>query len=243
MKTQALEDLFVEELEELYDAEKQIYKGLSVLAKKATDPELTAAFEAHQKQTKTQVHRLEKCFKILGVSAERGKATGVTGLIKQSGELGSRGVFDPAVTDAALLASAQKIEHYEIAAYGCVRTHAGILGYKEVEDLVTESLHEEEETDALLTKIAQSTVNMHAAAAPYAQARTGYRHDVTVPSSERSSDGGLSLGKLALGLAIGGALSVLFAPKSGQDTRNQIRDSFRDMTRDLTKKPEPLVTL
>ena len=248
MRSQALEDLFVEELEELYDAEKQIYKGLSVLAKKATSSDLTDAFKTHQKQTKLQIERLEKSFRILGESARRGKASGVAGLIRQSTELGSSREFDAAVTDAALVSSAQKIEHYEIAAYGCVRTHAGILGYKEVEDLLSASLKEEEETDALLTKIAEASINRNAAAAPFSHARTGYRHDSSGAVGDRPSEGGLSLGKLALGLAIGGALSILFAPKSGEDTRNQIRGSLRDATRDFTNKLQgekqtPLVTL
>ncbi len=248
MRSQALEDLFMEELAELYDAEKQIYKGLSVLAKKATASELTAAFKTHQKQTKAQIERLEKSFAILGEKPNRGKASGVAGLIRQSGVLGASNTFDAAVTDAALISSAQKIEHYEIAAYGCVRTHAGILGYKDVEDLLGESLKEEEEADALLTKIAQASVNLHAAAAPYSHARTGVRHDVNGPVSRPSDGSGLSMGKLALGLAIGGALSVLFAPKSGEETRNQIRGSIRDATKDLAaklggEKPEPLVTL
>ena len=230
MKSQALEDLFLEELQELYDAEKQIYKGLTVMSKAATASELTAAFQAHQKETKQQIQRLEKAFKILGEKPERGDAAGVTGLIRQSKELGAGNGFDVAVSDAALITSAQKIEHYEIAAYGSVREHAGILGYKEIEDLLADSLKEEEEADKLLSHIALA-VNRVAAGAPYSQARTGARHDSVGLLEERnSSDSKLSLGKIALGLAIGGVFSVLFAPKSGQDTRNQIRDSFKDVT-------------
>ncbi len=225
MRSQALEDLFTEELEEIYDAEKQIYKGLGHMAKTATDPELKAGFLSHQKQTKTQIQRLEKSFRVLGEKAHQGKASGVTGLIRQSKELAGNGNFDPAVVDAALIASAQKIEHYEIAAYGCIRTHAGILGYKEVEDLLSESLKEEEATDALLTKIAQGSVNRHAAAAPYSQARTGVRHD-GVQSLEDQGSSGVSVGKIALGLAVGGAISLLLTPKSGKETREAIRDKF-----------------
>ncbi len=248
MRSQALEDLFLEELQELYDAEQQIYKGLSVMAKKATSSDLTDAFKTHQKETKTQIDRLEKSFRILEEKPQRGKASGVAGLIRQSGQLGSGNTFDHAVTDAALISSAQKIEHYEIAAYGCVRTHAGILGYKQVEELLSASLAEEEAADALLTKIAEGSVNLNAAAAPYSSARTGYRHDASGPIGERPDDGSSSLGKLALGLAIGGALSVLFAPRSGEETRNQIRSSIKDATREITnklngEKPAPLVTL
>ncbi len=237
MRSQALEDLFVQELQELYDAEKLIYKGLSVMAKSAADKELTSAFTTHQKQTKQQIQRLETCFKILGEKPTRGDASGVSGLIRQSKVLASKNSFDPAVTDAALISSAQKIEHYEIAAYGCVRAHAGILGYKEIEDLCGETLKEEEETDALLTNIAQSVVNKHAAAAPYSQARTGVRHSGAELFEEYpSSDGKLSLGKIAVGLAIGGALSVLFAPNSGESTRGLLRDFFRNLYKDATDR-------
>ncbi len=228
MKSQALEDLFLQELQELYDAEKQIYKGLSLMAKTATASELTSAFEKHRKETKSQIQRLEKAFRILDEKPERGNAAGVAGLIRQSKQLASTDSFDAAVSDAGLISSAQKIEHYEIAAYGCVRAHAGILGYKEIEDLLADSLKEEEAADELLTHISLA-VNKVAAGAPYSQARTGMRHDAAGPFGEHEpSESKLSLGKVALGLAIGGVFSVLFAPKSGQDTRNQIRDSFRD---------------
>lgn len=204
MRPEALEDLFVHELEELYDAEKQIYKGLTVMAKKAADSDLKSAFSTHQKQTKDHIRRLEQSFKALNEDARRGSAPGIHGLIKQANESISRG-HDPSVTDAALITSAQKIEHYEMAAYGCLRTHAGILGYKQIEELMSTTLKEEEEADKLLTGIAEHSVNPHAAAAPYAQARTGKRHD----GAGDSNGGKISLGTMAIGLAIGGALSLL----------------------------------
>src|SRR5579885_901282 len=128
MRSEALEDLFVSELEELYDAEKQIYGGLSLMAKSAEASELRAAFNTHRKQTKDQIQRLEQAFKILGEKPHRGDAKGVAGLLRQGKQMAARETLDPAVADAGLITAAQKVEHYEIAAYGCVRTHAGILG-------------------------------------------------------------------------------------------------------------------
>ena len=205
MRSEALEDLFISELEELYDAEKQIYKGLTGMAKKAVDSDLKSAFVTHQKETKDHIRRLEQSFKALDESPRRGSATGVNGLIKQANEMMSHSK-DPSVTDAALIAAGQKIEHYEMAAYGCVRTHAGILGYKQIEELMSATLKEEEETDKLLSEIADKSVNPHAAAAPYARARTGQRHDGRDYSSDSRK---MSLGTMAVGLAIGGALSLL----------------------------------
>jgi ferritin-like metal-binding protein YciE len=217
MRSQALEDLFIQELKEIYDGEKQIYKGLDVMAKTATNKELASAFVTHRKQTSDQIKRIEKAFRVLGEKASRGKAAGVTGLIKTSRELIDKDSFDRGVVDAGLISSAQKIEHYEIAAYGCLRTHASILGYKEIEDLLNASLQEEEETDRILTKIATETVNVLAAAAPYSHARTGQRH------AAASSHGGHSFGRLAIGLTlVGAALSMLSKPKAGVGTRAQM---------------------
>lgn len=224
MRSQALEDLFAQELEEIYDAEKQIYKGLGGMEKAATDPELKAGFHNHRKETKKQIERLEKSFLLLGEKPHGGNASGVAGLIKQSKNLAAGDDFDPAVVDAGLITSAQKIEHYEIAAYGCIRTHAGILGYKQIEDLLGDSQKEEEAADHLLTGIAQNSVNLHAAAAPYSQARTGLRHDGAV-SLEHNS-GGISFGKILFGFAIGGILSFLFTPKSGSEIRQSLRKTL-----------------
>jgi ferritin-like metal-binding protein YciE len=194
------------------------------MAKTASDPDLKNALQTHRKQTKDHIVRLEKTFQILGEKPIRGSAPGIDGLLRQSRHIAAQNRFDSPVVDASLIANAQKIEHYEIAAYGCVRTHAGILGYKEIEGLANDTLQEEEQADALLTKIAEATVNRHAAEAPYAQARTGHRHDPNLFGEMPSASGKLSLSKIALGLVVGGVLSLLLSSKSAQ-------------------KPKPLVEL
>jgi ferritin-like metal-binding protein YciE len=206
MHSQALEDLFVRELEEIYDAEKQIYSGLGAMAKSAQNADLKSAFTSHRKETKGQIARIEKTFAMLGEKCRRGRAAGVSGLIRQSRDVSREKEFDPSVADAGLIAGAQKIEHYEMAAYGCLRTHAGLLGYKQIEDLLGKTAKEEEEADALLTRIAETEVNQQAAAAPYAQARTGPRHGT---NSEPAHGRGIGLGTLALGLLVGGAFALM----------------------------------
>lgn len=213
MRSQALEDIFVEELEEIYDAEKQLHKGLGQMAKIAHAKELKSAFASHLKETDEQARRLEKCFQILGVKAERGKAAGIPELIKDAKRFVSGDSFDVSVADAGLISSAQKIEHYEIAAYGCLRTHAAILGYDEIQKLLEESLKEEEAADRLLTHIAEATVNPAAAAAPYSQARTGMRRH---GRGAEASTGG-SMGKVLIGVAIGAAASLWLAPRNDKE--------------------------
>ncbi len=127
MHSQALEELFVQELEELYDAEKQIYRGLSLLARSAGNADLIMAFRNHQKETKSQIDRLKKSFALLGEKPHRGRASGVAGFIRQTREMARQPDFDSAVIDAGLAASAEKIQKYQLAAYGCLLTHAGRL--------------------------------------------------------------------------------------------------------------------
>jgi len=215
MRSQALEDLFLDELGEIYDAEKRMYKGLGQLSKAAVNAGLKSALDRHKKQTREHIRRLEEAFRLLNEEPKDGKAPGISVLLKQGLALAHKDTFDPAVVDAGLIASAQKLEHYEIAAYGCVRTHAGILGYQEIETLLDQNLREEEHAAALLTQVAE-TVNAAAAAAPYAQARTGTRHglgQIMIGDHDQESEKPVSLGKLALGLALGGVLSLLLSPR------------------------------
>lgn len=161
MKLESLHDLFVSELKDLYSAENQLLKALPKMAKAATADELAQAFEDHLEETETQIERLEKVFKELGVSPKGKKCKAMEGLIEEGKELMEEEA-EPAVLDAALIAAAQRVEHYEIAGYGCVRTFARALGYDKAAGLLQETLDEEGAADQKLTKIAESVVNAEA---------------------------------------------------------------------------------
>jgi ferritin-like metal-binding protein YciE len=158
MALASLQDLFVEELKDVYSAEKQILKALPKLVKNASSPELGRAFETHRKQTEGQVARLEAIFEELGESPGRKKCKGMEGLLAEGDEiLGEEG--DEAVIDAALISAAQRVEHYEMAAYGCLRTYATLLGQTKAATLLGQTLKEEEAADQLLSKLAEGGVN------------------------------------------------------------------------------------
>jgi len=156
-----LDELFVDELRDLYDAEKQLTKALPKMAKAASSEELRAAFEEHLEQTEGQVQRLEQIFEALGQKATGKKCAAMAGLVKEGEELADDA--QAAVRDAGLIAAAQKVEHYEIAGYGSARTHAQLLGNDEAVQLLEETLEEEKETDQKLTELAESSVNEEAA--------------------------------------------------------------------------------
>lgn len=160
-KLSSLDDLLVHELQDIYHAEGQILKALPQLAKAATHPELKAAFEEHRVQTEGQVERLDQVFKLLGVPVKGRKCEGMAGLLAE-GKKTMAEDMEPEVMDAALIASAQKVEHYEIAAYGCVCTYAEMLGYDEVHELLGQTLDEEETTDERLTALAETVINPEA---------------------------------------------------------------------------------
>lgn len=162
MKLETLQDLLVAELRDLYSAENQIVKVLPKMAKAASSPELRDAFEEHLGQTKGQVARLEKVFKLLDVSPRGKKCKAMEGLIEEGKEIMAEDVEAP-VLDAALIAGAQKVEHYEIAGYGCVRTWARTLGHDEAANLLQETLDEEGETNEKLTALAEKGTNVEAA--------------------------------------------------------------------------------
>ena len=164
MKLENLEKLYLDELKDIYDAEHQILKALPKMAKKAAARDLQRAFEDHQKQTEGQVQRLEKVFDRLGKKATRKTCKGVKGLIEE-GEEYVKATGDEDTIDASLISAAQRVEHYEMAAYGTLRTYAEILGHDEQARLLQQTLDEEEKTDQRLTKLAQSGINVQAAAA------------------------------------------------------------------------------
>ena len=158
MKTATLEEVYVEKLKDLYDAEEQIVKGLPKMAKAASTPALQEAFEKHLEQTKGQIMRLDKIFESLGASADGKQCVGMRGLLEEGEELLSEQQAGPAL-DAALIAAAQSVEHYEMAGYGSAQTWARQLGYGQAADLLEETLEEEEQTDQDLTEIAETLVN------------------------------------------------------------------------------------
>jgi ferritin-like metal-binding protein YciE len=161
MEAESLHDLYFEELKDVLHAEKQLIKALPKMARAASNDELRAAFEDHAAVTEEHVRRLETIFDDLGKAARGKPCVGMQGLIAEGQEKMEEDM-KPEVLDAALIASAQKVEHYEIAAYGALRTYAMQLGYSNHADLLQQTLDEEGETDKLLTQIAESTVNVEA---------------------------------------------------------------------------------
>jgi ferritin-like metal-binding protein YciE len=160
MSNEGLEELYVDELRDLYSAENQLVKALPKMAKAADSDELRQGFEEHLEQTKGQVQRLETIFKSLNESPKGKKCMGMEGLVKEGGEVMKEG-FEGALMDAALIGSAQRVEHYEIAAYGTACEFAQILGESEHASLLNETLHEEKETDEKLTELAKG-INLQA---------------------------------------------------------------------------------
>ena len=161
MEMESLRELYVEELKDLWSAETQITKALPKMMKAATNPKLKKAFNTHLKQTERQIKRLERIFKELDESPRGKKCVGMEGLIKEGQEL-IKEKPEPEVLDAGLIAAAQHVEHYEMAGYGCVRTWARQLGEDRQAELLQETLDEEEQTDKLLTDLAESEINIEA---------------------------------------------------------------------------------
>lgn len=164
MKMKTLQDLYIDELRDLYSAENQLVKALPKMAKAASSPELRAAFEEHLEQTKEHVTRLERIFEKLDVKAKGKKCKGMEGLIEEGKEMLEEDA-EPEVLDAGLIGAAQRVEHYEIAGYGTARTHAQMLGDEKAASLLQQTLDEEGETDKKLTELAESLINQEAASA------------------------------------------------------------------------------
>lgn len=155
MSVGTMEDLFVGELKDLYSAEKQITKSLPKLAKAATDPELKNAFESHLQETFGQIERLDRVFEILGRSPRGKVCNGMKGVLEEGAEMLEETAEGTTVRDAALISAAQRVEHYEMAGYGCVREYAKLLGQDEIAQLLDETLSEEKAADAKLGQVAQ----------------------------------------------------------------------------------------
>jgi ferritin-like metal-binding protein YciE len=163
MKSESLQELYLEQLRDAFDAEQQLLKGLSKMAKAATNDELQAAFEQHLEQTEEHIARLEKIFEELEEKPKGHKCEAMKGLLLEAENIIEELEDDTDTLDAALICAAQKVEHYEIATYGCLRTYAEILGYDEHADMLQDTLDEEKDTDDNLTELAVTCINLDAA--------------------------------------------------------------------------------
>jgi ferritin-like metal-binding protein YciE len=161
MKLNTLNDLYVHELKDLYSAEKQILKALPQMAKAATSAELKQAFVDHLEETKIHITRLEEVLEMAGAGTRGPKCKGMEGLLEEG-----KGMIeeeaDAEVRDAGLIAAAQRVEHYEMAGYGCVRTYAKLLGHKQASKILQTTLDEEGNADKKLTQLAESVINLKA---------------------------------------------------------------------------------
>jgi ferritin-like metal-binding protein YciE len=162
MELETLQDLYYHELKDLYSAERQLTQALPKMAKAAANEQLAAGFKEHLEQTKEHVQRLEKILSSHAQSTRGPKCKGMEGIVAEGAEMIEEEA-DPEVKDAGLIAAAQRVEHYEMAGYGTVRTYAGLLGDKEGEELLQKTLSEEDATDKKLTQLAKSMINAAAA--------------------------------------------------------------------------------
>jgi ferritin-like metal-binding protein YciE len=159
--TNPLEELLIDELKDLYSAENQIIKALPKMTKAASSPELKRAFERHLEETRRQVERLDQIAESLDVRLTGKKCKGMEGLIEEGKEVMAEDLEENAL-DAGLIGAAQKVEHYEIAAYGTARTHASMLGLNKAAKLLQQTLDEEGNTDKKLTQLAENIINVEA---------------------------------------------------------------------------------
>ena len=159
----SMKTLLVDELRDIYDAEKRLTKAIPKLAKKATNDQLRSALEEHLEETEQQVQRLEQAFEHLGERAKAKPCAGMKGIIEEGDEHVGEDYDDDDLRDAVIIGSAQRVEHYEIAAYGTAIAHARLLEQEDVVELLEESLGEEKAADEKLTEIAESVVNLEAA--------------------------------------------------------------------------------
>ena len=162
VKESALNELFIDELKDIYWAEKHLTSALPKMAKAATSNELRSAIENHLRETENHVSRLEQVFEVIGEKAVAKKCEAMAGLIKEGEEIISETEKGSITRDAGIISAAQKVEHYEIATYGTLRSLAGVLGHDEAIELLQATLSEEKNADQTLTQVAESSVNQAA---------------------------------------------------------------------------------
>jgi ferritin-like metal-binding protein YciE len=159
----SLNELLLEQLKDIYDAEKRLTKAIPKLAKKASNDQLRVALESHLEETEQQIGRLEEAFEHLGQTAKGKPCAGMKGIIEEGNEHVGEDYDDDDLRDAVIIGSAQRVEHYEIAAYGTAIAHAKLLGHNEIVKLLVVSMNEEKAADEKLTEIAEGVVNLDAA--------------------------------------------------------------------------------
>lgn len=162
MEDSAFHQFFVEQLQDIYYAEKALVKNLPKMAKKATSDQLREAIENHLEETEGQVEKLERVFESIGEKAKAKKCEAMQGLLEEATEVMKDTENGSMVRDVAIIAAAQKVEHYEIASYGTLRTLASVMGHTEAEEILSEILEEEKNADETLTGIAEGFVNERA---------------------------------------------------------------------------------
>ncbi len=161
MKLESLRELFISELQDTYDAENQIIKAMPKIIEHASHSELQDALRMHEQQTREQVRRVEQCFQILNMKAKSEHCDGMEGILDEGNKLMKQS-GDPSAIDAGIIASAQKVEHYEVASYGTLCSYAELLGLNDCVTLLRQTLNEEKETDKKLTALAERVVNVDA---------------------------------------------------------------------------------
>jgi len=190
---EALKKLLQDELEDIYDAEHQLIKALPKMIERSSSPELQQALKQHVTVTQNQIKRLEQVFQTLGEKAKRKPCKGMAGIVAEGSEMLEEDL-EESTKDAAIISAAQKVEHYEIASYGTVRTLAQTLGNNEVAELLEETLDEEKEADERLTQIAESSVNSEAASEAN-QTKTGKSASRSKTRNTRRSRGRTKAGR------------------------------------------------
>jgi ferritin-like metal-binding protein YciE len=181
----ALRELYLDELRDLYDAENRLVKALPKLAKEAESRELRSGIEEHLEQTKGHVDRLREIFEAMGEKPGGKRCAAMVGLLQEGDEMMDED-FESGVKDAALISAAQRVEHYEIAAYGCLKTWAGLLGENEGQNLLQQTLNEEKETDEKLTELSKQ-INVEAMSGSSEKAAMQDQDEAEVPRTRGKS--------------------------------------------------------
>ncbi len=179
MSKLSLKELYLDELRDLYDAENRLVKALPKLAKEAESQALRSGIEEHLEQTKGHVERLQEIFDAMGEKTSGKRCAAMVGLIQEGDEMMDED-FEGGVKDAALISAAQRVEHYEIAAYGCVKTWAGLLGENDAQELLQKTLNEEKETDEKLTELSEE-INIDAMGGASGKSRMPDEEESEVP--------------------------------------------------------------